>query len=170
MHKFDKKMQSIIKKERLDDPSILFSDYETFEEIPLFSRWSHIYFLKNMPFDSNNKFLIKHAIRLSDHAMEIACAKKNPDLDDFFCCVTLTNWDYVDEINCITPNIYVTKRASWLFSYVKLKKTMSEEEVLITNYINEIGLIGYSTYVSGASVDVSRVYIVKDKFIPIINL
>lgn len=59
MIKLEKKMQELIKKEELNDSSIFFSDYDTFEEIPLFSRWENISFLSSLSFNEKNKVLIK---------------------------------------------------------------------------------------------------------------
>ncbi|MGT8859235.1 Imm15 family immunity protein [Enterobacter sp. 186315] len=169
MSKLDSKIKKIIQNEGFTNDEIFYADYDSFEEIPLFSRWKSIAFLKKTPFDENNKLLILHAVKLAEHAREIAFINTKEDVHkDFFCCVTLTKWDCIDEINCITPNIYITRRRKWLFTYVKLKQTSSEEEMLAMKYINELGLTNYSVYISegngNGNGNVSRVYIINNTY------
>lgn len=165
MNKLNLKIKKIITKEGFYNDEIYRADYDSFEEIPLFSRWKDISFLKGNSFDENNKALISQAVELVEYATKISSSNTEGAHDDFFCCVTLTKWDCMCEINCITPNIYITKKKKWLFSYVKFKQTSSKEEVLTIKYISEIGLGNYGVYISGGSDDVRRVYIIKDAYI-----
>lgn len=161
----DVKIKQLILKEGFDNENLYFAEYETFEEIPLFSRWKNINFLKNTPVDENNKLLISNAISLAEHADEVACNKLGLDYADYFCCVTLTKWDSIDEIKCITPNIYITRRRKWLFSHVTLKKSSTKEELITTRYVKDLGLENYEVCISGLlDGNVNRVYIVNDKF------
>lgn len=163
MNKLDAQIKRLIKKEGLDNEVLYYANYETFEEIPLFSRWKDIEFLKFRSFDSNNILLISHAISLSEHANRIAFDKLGGDYAEYFCCVTLTKWDCINEINCITPNLYITRRKSWLFSYVQLYKANSKEELIAKNYIKELGVPGYGVYISKrVDGNVNRVYLVND--------
>ncbi len=43
-------MKMLLKKEGLLQKDLYFADYETFEEVPLFSLWHHIDFLKDFTF------------------------------------------------------------------------------------------------------------------------
>jgi hypothetical protein len=163
MNKMDAKVKKLLIKEGFDNEELFYADYETFEEIPLFSRWHHIEFLKNRTLNDNNLLLISNAIGLSENANSIAREKLGDAYSEYFCCVTLTQWDCVGEINCITPNLYITRRKSWLFSYVKLHKTNSKEEVVTTQYINSLGVLGYGVYTSNlVDGSVNRVYIVNE--------
>jgi hypothetical protein len=169
MNKLDSRIEKIIKKEGFYNDEIYYADYDSFEEIPLFSRWKSISFLKDNSFDENNKLLISHAISLAEYAITVSYRKAKEKHEDFFCCVTLTKWDDIEEINCITPNIYISRKKKWLFSYVKLKKTASREESLIMKYINELGLVGYGVYISGESSNIRRVYIISDIYSELYN-
>lgn len=162
MNKLDSKIRKIIKNEGFYNDEIYCADYDSFEEIPLFSRWKNISFLKDTSFDENNKLLISHAVNLAEHAIKVSCLNAGETHGDFFCCVTLTKWDSVDEINCITPNIYITRKREWLFSYVKLKQTDSKEEKLTMKYIKELDLTDYGVYVSGQCDNIRRVYIINN--------
>ena len=165
MSKLDSKIKKILKNEGFYDDEIYCADYDSFEEIPLFSRWKSVSFLKDTPFDENNKLLISHAVKLAEHAMKVSFLNTEKDEhEDFFCCVTLTKWDSIDEINCITPNIYITRKKKWLFSYVQLRQTASKEEILTIKYINALGLSDYGVYISGKNDSVRRVYIIKKSY------
>lgn len=164
--KIDIKVKQLIEKEGLDNEDLYYADYETFEEIPLFSRWSQIDFLKERPFDDNNLLLISHAITLSENANNLAYTKLGGEHSEYFCCVTLTKWDCVAEINCITPNLYITRRKSWVFSYVKFRQTHSKEELIAKNYIKKLGVSNHGIYISKlVDGNVNRVYIVNEKLL-----
>lgn len=166
MNEIDKKIYKLIEKEGLYNDEVYFADYETFEEIPLFSRWSQVDFLKGRAIDDNNLLLISHAISLSDYANNSAYTRLGSECLDYFCCVTLTKWDCIDEIKCITPNLYISRRKSWIFSYVKFHKSHSKEELTTMKYIKKLGISNYGVYISKlVNGNVNRVYIVNDKFL-----
>lgn len=166
MNKLDMNIANLLKKEGFDNDQLYYSDYETFEEIPLFSRWNHIEFLKKRARDDNNKLLISHAITLSKHAITLASNNLKKDYLEYFCCVTLTHWDCIDEINCITPNLYISRRKSWLLSNIKLHSTSSEKESIAKRYIQELGLSDYEAYISSPlGGDINRVYIINKSFL-----
>ncbi|PLY45579.1 hypothetical protein F153LOC_08090 [Lelliottia sp. F153] len=170
MSELDSKIKKILQNEGFYNDALYLADYDSFEEIPLFSRWKSVSFLKKKSFDENNKLLISHAVKLVEHALKVSLINAGKEAhEDFFCCVTLTKWDNVDEINCITPNIYITRRRKWLFSYINLKKTFSKEETLALKYIHELGLYNYDVYISGESDDIRRVYIINDIYSQIIS-
>ena len=69
MNELNKQIRTLIKKEKLDNQNVFFADYESFEEIPLFSRWSHVNFLEKYSFDKRNEILLEQAIKLVDEAI-----------------------------------------------------------------------------------------------------
>lgn len=152
---FDKEMQKLIKKEGLDDPSIFFADYDTFEEIPLFSRWKNISFLSPLSFNEKNKVLIKTGLELIHNSKKCECN----DIDDYFICLSLTNWDDYEEINCLTPNIYISRRKEWLLSNLKLRETQTIEENIIREYLFSLGLPDRKVFISEGFSENKRVYI-----------
>ena len=50
------------------------------------------------------------------------------------------------------------------FSFIKLRKTSSKEEILTIKYINELGLNNYSVYISGENDNIRRVYIINNTY------
>lgn len=161
MIKFDKEMQKLIKKEGLNDSSIFFSDYDTFEEIPLFSRWKNISFLSSLSFNEKNKVLIKKGLELI--ADSHSCSNNYIDnVNNYFACLSLTNWDDYEEINCLTPNIFVSRKKEWLLSNLKLRETQTIEENIIREYLFSLGVADYKVFISEGFSKSKRVYIISN--------
>lgn len=166
MNELNRQIQSLIKKERLDDQDLFYANYGTFEEIPLFSRWSYVDFLKKYSFDKRNKILIKQAISLTDEAMTNAKLVPNLDFNEYFICVSITKWDDVDDRGCISPNIYISKRKTWLLPFLGFKELESSKVTMIKGYLSDLNIIGKRVCVSksyGGEND--RIYIVDDFFL-----
>lgn len=165
MNKLIKEMQNLVRKEKLDNPRLYFGDYKTFEEIPLFSRWSHINFLKKYNFNERNKALLKQAITLTDEAMAKGMHVKELDYDEYFICVSITSWDYIDELGCISPNVFVSKRRGWLLPLLDLKEFESPEISMLKTYLYDLNISEKKVYVSiSYGNDDDRIYIVDDFF------
>ncbi|BDR57620.1 Imm15 family immunity protein [Xylocopilactobacillus apicola] len=64
-------INDLIKAEGLDDLQALFAKYETFEEIPIFSRFSHISFLSSLSFNEKYKVLLKTGLDLVEKCNSI---------------------------------------------------------------------------------------------------
>ncbi|GKX59044.1 Imm15 family immunity protein [Leminorella grimontii] len=162
MNKFDKEIQRLIKKEGLDDPSIFFADYETFEEIPLFSRWKHISFLESLSFHEKNKVLIKACIDLITYCYSLSDRYLNSEnAKDYLICLSLTDWDDCEEINCLTPNIFVSRRKEWLLSHLNHRETQSAEENLTREYLFSLGVSDCDVLISGGFEENKRVYVMN---------
>ncbi|PWV98489.1 Imm15 family immunity protein [Mangrovibacter plantisponsor] len=162
MNKFDKKIQKLIKKEGLNDPDIFFADYETFEEIPLFSRSSDISFLSSLSFDDKNTILLQSAIELLTMQTNLVVNALGKDkADDFFSCVTITGWDSAEEMGYLKPNILLTQRKTWLLSNLNLKPSDCIEAKLVRKYLADISTPELRVLISDGFEKNKRLYIVK---------
>ncbi|WP_159566460.1 Imm15 family immunity protein [Budvicia diplopodorum] len=158
-------MKMLLKKEGLLQKDLYFADYETFEEIPLFSRTAHIDFLQDFTFDEENTILINQAIGLADNAHKTAIGSLANDADDYFVCVSITGWKDIKELNCLTPNLYISRRRAWLLSCLNLEQHHTAQEVLINRYLLASGLEEYMAYSSkSAGGDPVRIYIVNQRY------
>lgn len=166
INKLDNKFNALIKKEKLDEFAIYFSRYQDFEEIPLFSKLKHIAFLSSFSFNEKNKLLINLGINLIDCIMANSMNYINSEeLSEYFICLTITDWDNYKEINCLTPCIFISKRKTWLLSYLKLSYQSSIEENLINEYLHSLDLNQYSAFVSdGENIENKRIYIIKRSY------
>ncbi|HAV1239794.1 TPA: hypothetical protein JGU28_004587 [Salmonella enterica] len=166
MNKLNKELCNLIKKEKLDDPSVLFGDYGTFEEIPLFSRWAHINFLKKYNFDKKNKILLEQAIAVVNETMINSNRMPNLDASEYFICTSVTSWDYIDELGCISPNIFVSKRKSWILPLLGFREFNSPETNMLKAYLYDLNISGKTVCVSKSyGNENDRVFIVDDFFL-----
>jgi len=163
MNHIDKKIQNLIKKGGLDNPRVYFAEYDTFEEIPLFSRWNDISFLSHLSFDERNKVLLKAAIDLlKKNAKAAKSIAKDVEIADFFSCITITGWDDAIEMGSLRPNILLTQRKKWLLSNLNLKQSDVPEANLIKDYLSSISDLNHSTFISNGFEKNKRVYVIAD--------
>lgn len=166
MNSFDREMKRLLHKEGLDNADVYYADYDTFEEIPLFSRWNQISFLSSLSFDEKNKLFIRKSAELVSYYHDKS--KEYLDKDeqkDYFICMSLTGWDDCEEINCLTPNIVLSRRKGWLLTHLKLKKTGSDEERLVKQYLSSLALTDFDVFVSEGGKANKRVYVVQESII-----
>ncbi|WP_067707281.1 Imm15 family immunity protein [Erwinia sp. ErVv1] len=163
MSDIDKKIHQLIKKEGLDDPDIFLAEYDTFEEVPFFSRWNDIKFLSHLSFDEKNKILLKSAIDLvTKNQRVINSIITNSQLADFFACITLTGWDDALEMGSLKPNILFTRRKNWLLSNLNLKRSGVPEENLTKDYLSSISAFNFKALTSDGFDNNKRVYVIAD--------
>lgn len=154
-------LKILAQKEGMDDISLFFRQYETFEEIPVFSFFDNINFLSEMSFNEKNKVLIKHAIILLKTIKEFEKRSIDENKNKYFFCVSIRDWDIDDyeEINCVTPCVYISTRKTWLASYPKLIERNTVEENLILEYLSSIGEAGFKVRRACSDKEITRVYI-----------
>lgn len=161
--KLDNEFKTLIKKEGLDQFDIYFRQFDDFDEIPLFSRFNHIAFLSALSFNEKNKLLINLGIKLIDRILANAGNYLNSDeFSEYFICLTILDWDDYQEIDCLTPCIFVTRRKKWILANLKLKAQSSIEENLIDEYLYSLGLPEYGAFSHNSENDeYKRIYIKK---------
>ncbi|MCL1824615.1 MAG: Imm15 family immunity protein [Betaproteobacteria bacterium] len=163
----DKSFERLVKKEDLDNFEVYFRKYTDFEEIPLFSRYAHISFLRSLSFNEKNKFLIKKGLELIDKIIQKSSDYLKPDdIEDYFICLSVSDWDDYEEINCLTPSIFITRRKKWILSHLSFRKKYSIEEYLIEEYLNSLSLQNHTVFVSKEyGGEYKYVYIVRNGII-----
>ena len=156
----------LIKKEGLDKAEIYYRNYEHFEEIPLYSRWYHIDFLSLFKFNEKNKVLIKLGIELIESAYASSTDHlKEAELKEYFICLTITNWDDYEEIQCLGINVFISRKKSWLLPQLDLRQKSSIEENLINEYLLSLNKRDFAVFVTNEVDEESkRVYILKNYY------
>lgn len=158
----EKNFKKLVEIEGMNDMSIFFRPYKTFEEIPIFSRFDNIEFLSDVSFNKKNKLLIKHAIMLLKEIRNESKIRLKKDKEEYFSCISLVDWeeDEYEEINCITPCIYVSRRKTWLMSSLNLVQGNSIEENLILEYLCSLDEKEFDVRRSNKNKDFTRIYII----------
>ena len=128
-------VNSLLKIEGLDDLSIFNRSHESYEEIPLFSRYSHVSFLSKLCFNEKNKFLIKIGLDLIEKIKNNI--DKYKEKGDGFICLSIKDWDIEDygEVNCLTPSVFLSDSKAWAWETFSFLKKNTIEENLIKEYI-----------------------------------
>jgi hypothetical protein len=161
----DKELSLLMEKEGLHNHDIYYKNYEDFEELPLYTRVTHIAFLSQLSFNDKNKILIKKGIELITLAVrESVNYLSATEQKEYFICLTLSDWDDYDEINCLDVRIFITRRKKWILSYLKLKHKSSLEENLAREYLFSLGANEFEVFVPNNNEKYKRVYIINKSF------
>ncbi|WP_189339585.1 Imm15 family immunity protein [Pectobacterium peruviense] len=162
-NEFDAELEFLMEKEGLNNKSLYLRNYQDFEEIPLFSRFENISFLDSLSFDEKNKILIKKGIELVENILDLVKGTlSESDSRDYFLCLTLTDIDDYHEINCFTPNVFISKRKTWLLHHLNLIQKNTAEENLIKEYLISMARKEYTVLVSSSySEGNKRMYIMR---------
>ena len=103
--KFTDLYNKIISKEPYNDLDIFFSGYESFEEIPLISRYGRLSFLKeSMDSDGISDFLVGLSVFLVN---AIRAQSRSKCGGNIFIAVTFTDFELFREQGIIIPKIFV---------------------------------------------------------------
>lgn len=166
MKKSNEKLQSLIKKRKLNEPEVLFGDYGTFEEIPIFSKWAHINFLKEYGSEERNKILLKVSNDLVERAISDAKVFPGVNFDEYFICVSITDWDDIKEFGCFSPNIFISRRKAWILPLLSLREHESTEANMLKAYFCDLDINGKIICVSKSyGGDNDRIFIVDNFFL-----
>jgi hypothetical protein len=164
MNKIDENFRKLLTLEGLDEQDVFYADYATFEEIPLFSRWMRINFLKKYDFDKRNELLLQFATKFVEKLLSNApYILGDNGSSEYFSCVSITNWDCISEIGCISPNFYISKKKTWLLSNLGLETANFPEIKMIENYLSNLQINKKKVCISkGYDPENKRIYIVDD--------
>lgn len=160
----------LIKKESLDDLSIFIKDYETFEEIPLVSRYSHLDFICSFIEKKDTQaFLLSlsyfYLINIKLYA------KKNltpTELSSFFICLTFNDFEDLKDIGYCIPNFFVTRKLN-MFDFLNThdNKTIIKDYLLLESAFSETGLINTFGFIKTVTKqklgeDIIRIYAIPN--------
>lgn len=162
--------RELIQKESLDNLSIFIKDYETFEEIPLVSRYKHLDFIYSY---IEKKDIQSFLLSLSYfYLINIKCyAKKHltpSELSNFFICLTFNNFEDLRDIGYCIPNFFVTKKLD-MFDFLNIcdSKAVIEDYLLLESAFRKTGLINTFNFIKTVSIqeqseDTIRIYAIPN--------
>lgn len=107
--------KKLFKKENLLNFDTFIKDYQTFEEIPLVSRYDHLKFLdENINKEDFQFFLINIAFFLLNNIELYAKKRLSPEeYKDYFVCMTFSDLDEIDTYGYTIPNFFVTRKKNY---------------------------------------------------------
>lgn len=133
--------KKIISKEPYNDTSVFLASYESFEEIPVVSRYSRLEaFKKELGYDGVRDLLITLAIFLLNTALIVSRSKGGTNT---FFAITFTSFDRYDEDKFIIPKIFIYPGAHKLAFPEKLRQRSCESS-------RELSIIDHLFKINGA--------------------
>ncbi|BBP71806.1 hypothetical protein PHLH6_38100 [Pseudomonas sp. Seg1] len=132
----------VIGQEPYNDMGVFFSSYESFEEIPLVSRYSRLAFLQaQMSSDRVSDFLTGLAVFLLNSIKALTAAGAD---NKHFYAVTYTDFEALEEQGVAIPNIFVYPKPSSIGFVEKLKSdpvaTVSREMEEVRRHFSNCGV------------------------------
>ena len=132
----------VIKKENLFNFNIFIDNYNTFEEIPLISRYDHLNFLSKMvqkedfqPFLINTaNFLLNNIDLYAKNVLTIE------EYENYFICITFYDFEDINEFGYVIPNFFVTRKKN-ILGFLKNQEYSSSDGInFITSAFEQLGL------------------------------
>ncbi|WP_434677374.1 hypothetical protein J3P77_14780 [Pseudomonas sp. R1-18] len=127
--KFSDIQKKIISKEPYNDANIFVEEYESFEEIPLASRYSRLKkFRKELGDEGVHDLLISLSIFLLNTALIVSGQKAKKDI---LYAITFTDFDYCAGDGFIIPSIFIYPdgRAKGFLEKIRLRSAESSNEI-----------------------------------------
>ena len=116
--------RKIISEEPYNDMGVFFLDYETFEELPMTSRYARLNHLKKEMSDEKvTDFLVGVSMFLLNSIGAISCKPKTAE--PFF-AITFTDFEALKEFGVLIPNIFIYPRPKSIGFLEKIEKSSNE--------------------------------------------
>lgn len=170
LNHFSRQIDALLRREKLDDLSG-FLEYETFEEVPLFSRYQNISFLSRLTVHDRNTVLIGFALRHLDRIIQYAA--KHLDVNAFsnyFAMLSIIDWDEcTPEYGQILPCFWITSKATEILPCMRLVIGHSKEAKEVRTCLSDVGEESRFVVLDYAELpkhdEIFRVFVVhKDQF------
>ena len=132
----------IFKQENLIDFDIFIKNYQTFEEIPLVSRYEHLdIFKKKIKREDLQSFLINTAFFLLNNIEFYAKNKlSSQEYNSFFICITFSDLEEASSLGYVIPNLFVTRKKD-LLCFLKTSKELNLDEFnMLSSAFDQCGL------------------------------
>lgn len=130
--KFTELYSRIISKEAYNDMAVFFESHESFEEIPLVSRYSRLKLLRDEMNDSGvSGFLIGLAVFLLNTLRWLETSRT----EGVFFAVTFTDFSGLEEQGVLMPNIFIYPKSA---SVGFLEKVREQDKGFASREITEV--------------------------------
>jgi Immunity protein 15 len=107
-----------------------------FDELPLFATYADISFLDDLPPDERNRVLIRAAVAYLGRILEHSRTYYAGGSYDYFCAVTVTNWEFVPDGDPVIPRFWYANPSHGVFEYLALDPPSSEESRFVAECLD----------------------------------
>jgi hypothetical protein len=97
-----------------------------FDELPLFARYAEVSFLDSLSIEERNRVLIRAAVAHLETILDYSRQYYANREYDYFCAVTITGWEYVDEGEVVVPHFWYANPSHGAFEYLALEPPTSQ--------------------------------------------
>jgi len=155
--------KNILKKENLLNLDVFIRDYQTFEEIPLVSRYEHLKFLnEKIKQEDFQVFLINIAFFLLNNIELYAQNRLLPEeYKDYFICITFSDFDEISTFGYVIPNFFVTRKKE-LLNFLKINQYNPLDGIgSVKSAFSKCGLVNEFKFIKTVSRDELCVNLVR---------
>ncbi|MEU6079274.1 Imm15 family immunity protein [Streptomyces sp. NPDC047108] len=168
IEKFAQEFAALFREEGIDDFSQFLSTVDLFDETPLYSRYSQLRFLNDLPIGEQNRLLIQAGAlllaRLVSHIEDL----RTSGAVDAFCMLTISDWEDWDDTGgqeLLTPALWFTNPSRGLLSSKSLRHATGRHADVVRESLPSDGRFTlYQDSVSAPRVE--RVYVASSPMLP----
>jgi len=125
--------ENLIRIEGLDKLDDLMSA-STFEEVPIYSRYSHIKFLNNESVADRNRILVRSAAAYLRVIVDYSKDYYRNHAYDYYCMVSITDWERIDEgKEPIDSNFWYTNPSRGVLDLIPMWPVRSKQGLYVEN-------------------------------------
>lgn len=134
--RFRDQIEGLLEKHDLLKFDRLMEYHGYFDELPLFAQYDEAAFLDDLPFDERNRVLIRaaaaHLERILDYSREYYAGREY----DYFCAVTVTNWEFFDEGDLVIPRFWYANPSHGVFDFPPFGPPASKYSRLLAEWLD----------------------------------
>lgn len=134
--RFREEFERLIDKHDLSAFDGLMSYHGYFDELPLFAQYTEVSFLDDLPFEERNRVLIRAAVAHLEKILRYSRTFYEGRDYDYFCAVTITNWEFVDEGDVVIPRFWYANPSHGVFDFAVLGPPESEYSRFVTGCLD----------------------------------
>ncbi|WP_370948131.1 Imm15 family immunity protein [Amycolatopsis sp. cg5] len=132
----DPRFEELLREQGLLDLDRLMTHDGYFTEPSLFNTYAQVSFLDDLPLDERNRALVRAAVEhlgtILDHARKFYAGRTL----DFFCAVTVTGWEYLDEGDPLMPRFWIANPSRGAFDHVRLAPPSWDESAMVAGWLD----------------------------------
>ena len=138
---FDSEFADLIRQENLSPEEFFRTKWQTFEEVPLYSRYNHICFLDELSFFERDLFLLDFSLDYLRKLIEFFCAKASKkEMENTSIFLVVKRWDAHPE-EPIYPSFFISYDCHNLFEPSKpFVPTHTEQGKYIESLLKKLNL------------------------------
>lgn len=135
--RFSDEFARVLGKHDLMDFDTLMEYDGYFDEPPLYGPYADVSFLDGLPPEERDRVLIRAAVAHLEVILDYSRRYFEGRDYDFFCAVTVTNWEFVEKEGApIKPRFWIANPSRGVFEYLRLDPPTSRESRFVAECLD----------------------------------